>query len=198
MIYKEILNFIYYNGITIGLGTTLFVLLEYISDRENITNNLKNKMLDIVSWSIDKIISINMLINPIKKKEISNIKFVIYTDSDGNTIKYKEKIIKNNESVMINEENNVSSENYKKYDLLLFDVKFAENNENIDMIKDIERFCIEGNSIDKDLILTLCKNMKNIEKISLMSDDFILKEITSDNFKICFANEDINIIYNEK
>jgi hypothetical protein len=203
---NEIYNFMYYNTISSTICLSTYLSLEYISDSSTFKTRMNTKYHNILLWILDKIVSIDLLIDPPTKKKKTVMHEVLSYDENGKICNlndekcenyYEEETIEN-KKIMKDKRNKIKNEEIKQFDILSFDVKFKDITDQYDYNNLLKQYYITGNIIDKKLlnaiyIINYDKNPNEIEEISIIDDSFTKNEIKNSDFKIIFTNNGMEI-----
>ena len=191
----NIYNYIFYNSITF----VSFLALEYISDPENIMNNLKTYSTNAIYWSFDKYISISMLfdkesIDLLEESESGNIEFLAFNEKGILVEKDSEDLYRifrktsNNTMKMQNNYDNILNVGtFFNFEVTLTDDKI------IDLTKEMNNFNIEGNILDNVFFKAFLKKNNNID-LNLENDDYSIN-VFNDDFRQLYLNKNNRILF---
>lgn len=204
-----LLDFIYYNSLGLSFGLSLFVGLEYISDKNNFSKNIKSYIDSICYWSLDKVVSVKLFYDEnftdkYSKKNNEEKKVgcttLVYENSGINKYKLQSEtnfsiqqlpqrifyLIKNNEKDLYltgaNYTNNIQIEDINE--LYVQQVNFINaeleiKDSIIDITQQLKKYCIQGNIINNDIINVIIVN--HLEKE--YTNDYTL-HIMNNNFEM--------------
>lgn len=159
-------NFVLYNSIGFVMSLGMFSTLEYISDPDNFTINMKEHMNTIKFWSLDKAVSIyslykNVFPEQVEESKINGVEGLVYdidgnlcnTDDDNLEAIYEKRII-NEEEYFVKDHITEPVPNK-----LFMGCELLFDGEKIDINKEIEKFCVSGTKIDAVFLKAFIKQV---------------------------------------
>lgn len=180
-------DFIYYNVIGCCLVTTSFLGIEYITDPQNFTKNIKSYSLNTLYFVANKVIELNIIYEdkllPIYQKvkktlcknNRQNIKPVIIGKR-----KYNYRFCKENDAGYYVMDGVIDVMPSKPF--IHFDVSYIDDNGNkkdICITNELNKFCVIGNIIDDDVINYIVSE-KNPSKSKLIKKSKCYNYINKD------------------
>ncbi len=199
-------DFIYYNFIGLSTFSIGFLTLEYLSSPDDFFKNIIEYTNSIKYWTIDKIVTLNMLYNTYLKHHISKeYSGVELFDIDNNYEKYYGNDI-NDKNLYINTSVEHNCKVYKETTYLDYTVVngvkvsspfmscellYKSKNdkyEKYDLTEILKPYYILGNIIDKNLICVILKYNLKVETHNLSSIQYRLN-ILNNSLELVEYNE---------